>query len=225
MAVSENVLKNLEQILKNAKKYVIRGDQNKRHLTPKWGDHHKEIVVGAQGFHRGASSPDYVLLSNNMNVLAFDKTTVQHAHFNTIIPPDYISGTDLAIEIDWAFGTAEADHYMTWVVEYLLVTDGDDPAGAITRVYKKSVISTSNNDKQLHMDFGNTIVDAVADDVLLIRLFRDAAATYDTDDLDQDAWLLALHFHYESDKNVKVRELTDFVTTLINDLKKQKILK
>ena len=194
-------------------------------MTPKWGDHHKEIVVGAQGFHRGAASPDYVLLSNNMNVLAFDKTTVQHAHFNTIIPPDYIPGTDLAIEIDWAFGTVEADHYMTWVIEYLLVTDGDDPAGAITRIYQKSVISTSNNDKQLHTEFGTTITGAAADNVLLIRLFRDADATYDTDDLDQDAWLLALHFHYESDKNVKVKEVTDFVTTLTSDMKKQRIVK
>jgi len=160
----------------------------------------KEIIVGAGSFHLGSSSPDDVYLANNMHVLAFDKTTVQHGHYATLIPPDFAAGTEIAIQVDWAFADAEADHYMTWVMEYLSITDGDDPAGAITRTFQKSVISTGNNDKQIHMTFGTGITGAVADDTLLLRFFRDSDATYDTDDLNQDAWLLAVHLHFIADK-------------------------
>jgi len=59
-----------------------------------------------------------------------------------IIPMDFAAGTEIGIEIDWAFADAEADHFMTWVVEYILIADGEDPAGAITRTFQKSVIST-----------------------------------------------------------------------------------
>ena len=223
--VSDNTLQQLEQIPAKARKYVVKGDANKRDLSLKWGDHHKEIVVGAGSFHKGSSSPDDVYLSNNIHVLAFDKTTVQHGHYTMIVPLDYVAGTEIAIEIDWAFADVEASHYMTWVVEYLLIADGEDPAGAITRTYQKSVVSTSNNDKQIHMEFGTGITGATADDTLLLRVFRDADATYDTDDLDQDAWLLAFHLHYESNKEQKIKKLTNFVVTLINDLKKQLIVK
>lgn len=160
----------------------------------------REIVVGAGLFHKGSSAPDDVILSNGLHVLAFDKTTVQHAHYNTIIPPDFASGTTLSIQIDWAFDTAEANHYQTWVVEYLLVADGEDPSGAITRTFQKSVISTGNNDKQLHMTFGTGITGAVADETLLLTIYRDSDATYDTDDLNQDSWLFAFHLHYIADK-------------------------
>ena len=160
----------------------------------------KEIIIGSGSFHLGSSSPDNVYLANNMHVLAFDKTTVQHGHYSTLIPHDFAAGTTISIEVDWAFDDAEADHYMTWVMEYLLITDGDDPAGAITRTFQKSVISTGNNDKQIHMTFGTGIAGAVADDTLLLRFFRDSDATYDTDDLNQDAWLLAVHLHYIADK-------------------------
>lgn len=33
-----------------------------------------------------------------------------------------------------------------------------------------------------------------------IRFYRDSNATYDTDDLDQDVLLLAIHLHYTADK-------------------------
>lgn len=160
----------------------------------------KEIIIGSGSFHKGVSAPDDVYLSNNMHVLSFDKTTVEHGHYSTLVPSDFAVGTTIGVEVDWAFADAEADHYMTWVMEYLLIADGEDPAGAITRTYQKSVISTGNNDKQIHTTFGTGITGATADDTLLIRFFRDSNATYDTDDLDQDAWLLGIHLHYIADK-------------------------
>jgi len=160
----------------------------------------KEEIIGAGIFHKSSSAPDDVYLSNGMHVLAFDKTTVQHGHYETIIPLEFAAGTEIDIELDWAFDTVEADHYMTWVVEYVLIADGEDPAKAITRTYQKSVISTGNNDKQLHMVFGTGITGAAADDTLLIKIYRDCTGTYDTDDLAQDAWLLAAHLHCTVDK-------------------------
>lgn len=160
----------------------------------------KEIVIGAGLFHKGASAPDDVILSNSMHVLAFDKNVVQHAHYTMIIPPDLATGTEIAIQVDWAFDDVEAGNYTTWVLEYTLVADGEDPAKAVTRTFQKSVISTGNNDKQIHMTFGTGIIGAVADDTLQLRFFRDSDASYDTDDLDQDSWMLAVHLHYVSDK-------------------------
>ena len=160
----------------------------------------KELLIGAGDFHKGASAPDDVYLSNNAHVLAFDKTTVEHGHWERLIPLEFAAGTTIEIEVDWAFDTAEADHYMTWVMEYVLVGTGEDPATAMTRTFQKSVISTGNNDKVITTTFGTGITGAQADDVIMVRFFRDSDATYDTDDLDQDAWLIAIHLHYISDK-------------------------
>lgn len=159
-----------------------------------------EIIAGADSIHKGSSAPDDVYLANAMHTLAFDKNIVQHGHYSTIIPEAIAAGTDIDIEIDWSFLDVEADHYMTWVIEYVLIADGEDPAKAITRTYQKSVISTGNNDKQIHTEFGTGITGAVADDTLMFSIYRDADATYDTDDLDQDALLLAIHLHYIADK-------------------------
>lgn len=159
----------------------------------------KEIIIGAGSFHKGSSSPDDVYLAGGSHVLAFDKTTTQHGHFTTLIPMDFAAGTEISIEADWSFDTVEADHYMTWEMEYILLADGEDPAGALTSTSQKSVISTGNNDKQIHTTFATGITGAVADDTLLIRFSRDADHITD-DDLDQDANLIAIHLHYISDK-------------------------
>jgi len=160
----------------------------------------KEIIIGSASLHKGSSSPSDYYFSNTMHALNFDKTTVQHGHFSTIIPTDFATGTTIDVQVDWSFLDVEADHYMTWVLEYVLIADGEDPAKAITRTFQKTIISTGNNDKQIHTTFGTGITGAVADDVLLIKFYRDSDATYDTDDLNQDSKLLAIHLHYTADK-------------------------
>lgn len=160
----------------------------------------KEIIIGAGSFHKGSSAPDTGYINGVVETLDFDKTTTQHGHYNTIIPHDMAAGTDIIIEVDWFFDDVEADHYMTWELEYLLIADGEDPATAPTVIWQKSVISTANNDKQIHTTFATAITGAAADETLAIRFSRDPDATRDTDDLDQDARMLVVHLHYISDK-------------------------
>ena len=160
----------------------------------------KEIIIGSPSFHKGASAPDDGYINAVVHTLDFDKTTTQHVHYNTIVPKDYAAGTDIIIEVDWFFDDIEADHYMTWELEYLFIADGENPATIPTVIYQKSIISTGNNDKQLHTFFETALKGAMVDDTLVMRFSRDANATHDTDDLNQDARLLVVHLHYITDK-------------------------
>ena len=160
----------------------------------------KEIIIGSIDFHKGSSAPDDGYINAIVHTLDFDKTTTQHGHYNVLVPHDLAAGTEISMEVDWFFDAVEADHYVTWEVQYLTLADGEDPATAATTTYQKSVISTGNNDKQIHTTFGTGITGAVADDTLLMRFSRDSDGTNDTDDLDQDARLLVIHLHYISDK-------------------------
>ncbi len=160
----------------------------------------KEIIIGAGSFHKGVSAPDTGYINSVIETLDFDKTSTQHGHYNTIVPHDMAAGTDITVQVDWFFDDVEADHYMTWELEYLLLADGEDPTTAPTAIWQKSVISTGNNDKQIHTTFATAITGGVADDALAIRFSRDADATNDTDDLNQDARMLVVHLHYISDK-------------------------
>lgn len=160
----------------------------------------KEIIIGAGNFHKGSSSPGDGYVNGVVYTLDFDQTTTQHAHYNAIVPTDLAAGTDIEVQVDWFFDDVEAGKYVTWEMQYLTLADGEDPYTAVTTIYQKTVISTGNNDKQIHTTFGTKITGAVADDTLAIRFSRDPDATYDTDDLGQDARMLVVHLHYISDK-------------------------
>jgi len=161
----------------------------------------KEIIIGAGSFHKGSSAPIDGYINGVVHTLDFNSNdTAQHGHYNMLVSSDFAVGTEISVEVDWYFDDIEADHYTTWEIQYLSLTDGEDPATATTTIYQKSVISTGNNDKQIHTIFGTGITGAVADDTLSIRLSRDTDATNDTDDLAQDARLLAVHLHYMADK-------------------------
>lgn len=160
----------------------------------------KEIIIGAGNFHKGSSAPGDGYVNAIVHTLDFDKTTTQHGHYNVIIPEDFATGTEISVEVDWFFDDVEAGHYMTWEMQYLLLADGEDPATAPTTIFQESVISTGNNDKQIHTIFGTGITGAVADDTLSIRISRDSDATNGRDDLNQDARLLVIHLHRIADK-------------------------
>ncbi len=164
----------------------------------------KEIIVGAASWHRPTSgAPDEAIVGLGQALL-FDAGSDQHVHYQTIIPEDFAAGTEITVQVDWSFDTEEADHYVVWELNYLVVANGEDPAAAGALTYQQSAITTADGDvsedKVIHTTFGTNITGAVVDDILIMKFNRDANGTNAADTLTQDARLHTVHLHYVSDK-------------------------
>jgi hypothetical protein len=165
---------------------------------PAWDDLRVPMTSTKLG---GSKDPHFALFLANggsQGVFAyhFDKASEEELYFSVQLPHGYALHTDIQPHVHWSVITAPAGGTtVRWGLEYtwadingvysaplIIYTTATDP---VTR-YKHILSSFSDID-------GSSI--GVVSSMLLCRIFRDVA----NDNFDEDAALLEIDFHYQSD--------------------------
>jgi len=154
----------------------------------------KHVRIGARQWAVGSSPPDAGSLGLALTH-DFDASADEEVHFALMVPHRMVAGTDIDVEVGWAYtGGADAGTVI-WALEYTTIAAGEDMTGGSTTRTKTSAGSHGNNALVL-TTFATGVQGAVAEDVLNMRLYRDT----DSDTLAVDAQLVEVRLHFTMDK-------------------------
>lgn len=123
-----------------------------------------------------SNNPAEVVLDGFILVAAFDATSDEELFLAFEIPHDYDAGTDLQAHFHWAASNTGAGT-VTWGIEWVARSPGEVlTTGEVTQIVTDDTITTADAlqlTASIVMD-GTTIV---AEDVIYMRIFRDADAS------------------------------------------------
>ena len=145
----------------------------------------------------GFSDPDWVNFIDGVYALAFDGGVTEEEVFFTVqMPHSWKEGTTITPHIHWSPGDIGCEGEVVWNLEYTWANI--DSVFGETSTAQATDATGSTNLKHLFVDMdtidgsGKTI-----SSILMCRLYRDPTLGGDT--YEEDALLLEIDFHYESD--------------------------
>jgi hypothetical protein len=182
-------------------------------LISGWNDY---LSPGLTLPRTGANAPTISTLRGNLQALAFAGNTGIDETFCSIhILHDYKDGTKIYPHVHWTHNNATPSGDVKWQIEYSVAkghSGGAFPAATTISLtetagaqYTHHVIETSEGDA---IDATNIEPDTV----ILFRLFRDADDGADT--FADDAFLLYLDIHFESDRILTPEKVNPFTKTI-----------
>ncbi len=129
-------------------------------------------------------------------VLRYDNTNASYSRWTFPIPDDYISGTDIAVELLWTPSNTNAGD-VVWQLDYAALAAGElvpDSAAFSSKIYTQAspgatlaLTSTANN-------LTISAADIAADDMISLVLLRDPDAVADTYNSDVNIHLVKLKY-------------------------------
>ena len=167
------------------------------------GEGWNDLTVGGLAVEtKGSDPPDLAELRNGMYLFAFAGTgaTVEQAFTSFHILHDYKAGTKLYPHVHWTHNTATPSGDVHWQLDYIVAKGHDlGTFGAPTTITLTDTALPQYTHQIIETTEGNAIssTNIEPDTVILFRLYRDPANGSDT--FENDAFLVQLDLHYESD--------------------------
>jgi hypothetical protein len=182
-------------------------------LISGWNDY---LAPGLNLPRSAGSAPAIKPFRGNLNALAFAGNTGTEETWCSIhILHDYKPGTKIYPHVHWSHDTASPSGDVKWQIEYSVAkghSGGVFPAATTISLiqtaeaqYTHQIIETSDGDA---IDATNLEPDTV----ILFRLFRDANDGADT--FENDAFMLYLDIHLESDRILTNEKVSPFTKTI-----------
>ncbi len=154
----------------------------------------KHLFIGAVSWHRGSSAPDDSDIGI-FHTIAFDSTSDDEVHYTLLIPHDHVTGSEIDIDLDWAYTGGDDNGTVCWVIEYKSVAPNEAIVGGTTPTSETTAGNhTSGNLNRETFTIG--ITGAVGHEAFALHLYRDVSE----DTMSADAELIAVHLSYLSDK-------------------------
>ncbi len=162
----------------------------------------------------GASPPDLEVFRDGIQQRAFVGTgvLVEEGFFDIHVLHDYKEGTKLYPHVHWSHKIGAPSGSVVWQIEYLIAKGHSGGVfGASTTIELIEVAGVQYTHQLIETEIGDAIDASLIepDTLILGRVFRDPAHASDT--FENDAFLLQIDFHVESDlimTNEKVRPFT-----------------
>ena len=135
-------------------------------------------------------------------VLAFDKTTVQHAYTTVHIPSDYANETDWQFEIYWSTPVNSVEN-VSWCVDYSMARSED---GTYLNATPTTICVLDTNQGAPYKLYETTKINisgtgTYRDDTFGFHLYRNC--TSGLDNLNGDAYLVEATVYYIADREGK----------------------
>lgn len=158
----------------------------------------------------GTKDPDLAKVFDNGSssqgvfTYLFDASTEEELYFAVQIPHGWKYETSLYPHVHWfPIANGSAGQKVSWGLEYTICEAGS-VFGNTSIIYGDTSMPNETLVAKTHYitefsEISLTGIDSVSA-MLLCRVFRDAAGTGGTDDYANDAALLEIDFHYESDR-------------------------
>ena len=201
---------------KNPEVGLVGSDGNAHLLTraartlvleqPVWDDMRVSMLAARVPATAG---PDFAQFKDNGSsstgvfMYWFDDSTEEQVYFNCQFSHDQMLNTPVVPHIHWtpaADGTS--GQVVSWGLEYTWMKIGGDFADT-TIIYSSGHVPADDvlvGGRHYISSFGEISgATGAVSNMLVCRLFRDAAGTGGTDDLAQDAGALYFDFHYQKD--------------------------
>ena len=161
-------------------------------------------VIDAKRFKMPAANYPSEGFTGLFYTLDFDKTTDESAYVMDHIPFRKVAGGDIEVSIDWCWHGILLAYDVVWGIEYKAIKEGDTVTGAGTVITETGTALTGNVLERT--TFTTKILGSAleADDNIAIRVFRSAEDP--EDNLNVDAKLINVHFHFIQDKLGKATE-------------------
>lgn len=161
------------------------------------GDGWDDINVSGLSLEKtGPNQPSVSNYRDNINLLAFDNSTMNEGWTTIHIPHEYEPGTTIFPHVHWTHNNGSPSGNVAWKLEYTVAKGfGLGTFGAST-----TISATSTADAQyVHTieEFATGIpsTNLEPDSTILVRVYRDAGS----DTFGDDAFLIALDIHFECD--------------------------
>lgn len=175
-----------------------------------------DLLFSGESLARPASgSPTLTAFRGNVNLYAFAGTGgVDEAFFTAHVLHDYIPGTKIFPHIHWSHIIAVPSGDVVWQIEYTVAKGHTIQAFPTTTTIE---LQQTAGAQFVHHLIETSDADAIVsanlepDSVIAGRIFRDPANG--NDNFENDAYLLHIDFHYETDTvmtNEKVRPAKGF---------------
>lgn len=204
-----------EELLIYMRKLVKKLNSNYAHLSNginvNEGRGFNDLLFSGESLARpAAGSPTLTTFRGNVMLYAFDGSSgVDAAFFTAHVLHDYIPGTKIFPHIHWSHIIGSPSGDVVWQVEYTVAKGHTIQAfPATTTIELQQTAGAQFVHHLIETSDADAIVstDLEPDSVITGRIFRDAGHSNDT--FANDAYLLHIDFHYESDTimtNEKVR--------------------
>jgi len=221
--VNDSTIQQVEQIQKNAKKYVIRGDQNKRDLAPV-GKVEREFIIPLEGFGKGAAKPTAVIV-NSCAGYGFSLNDL--GYFSFEVPSDWKEDTAIEIGIHWyineAYATGSGE--VQWAIIWLACPeDGtEDPTAVGTTTLSGDINIPATANRLTEDDIHIPGTGLAHHDLVLFQVKR--VALVGGSNPTAEPVIVSLEVEYTAATLKGLKDLTAFTATMAQDLKKQKIMK
>jgi len=155
------------------------------------------------------TAPDWEIVRDNVFAWAFAPASLEQAYVSFHFNHDYVPGTDIYPHLHWTHNDASpGSTSVRWVMEYTIargyefeafpatttITLDDAVAGQYIHHIREGTPNETGGSPPI-----STIIDGTnieADTMVLMRIYRDGAAT--EDDFASDAFLLEVDLHYQS---------------------------
>lgn len=164
--------------------------------NPTWGwrDMVGQVFIKATG----VNDPVFSVFSGNLRAFEFSAAAMKEVYVNYHIPHDYVPGTDLYFHTHWANAAAIPNTgNVIWGFEYSYARGHQQQAFAAPTTV--TVTQACDATRYWHHIAETTIVtipNIEPDGLIMMRVYRDAAAVGDT--LTDTAFLLMTDVHYQS---------------------------
>lgn len=173
--------------------------------SPRWEDLRMPGNTGKPG----AAIPDFetgiASLGNSVGVYCFDKNTDEELYFVSQFPhsananiPTYRPGTDVELHLHW-FPVDSGAGTVQWVTEVDWTNISATLPASSTFINSPDAADGTAFKHQIHGIATLDGTDKTISSIFTIHLFRDANGTHGTDDYDNDACLLEIDIHYQTD--------------------------
>ena len=158
----------------------------------------KHLVIGAASWKKGATAPTDTY-ENIFPTISFNTGQDDEAHYTALVPSTWDNTTDMQVHVRWQMPNDADNGNVFWKLKYIGVKPGENPAGAGTEITQ---LSAGNHPEHEVIDtiFSTKMLAANLErfDDLGLMLWRHG--TDGSDDLGEDAELIALHIHYTMDR-------------------------
>ncbi len=161
-----------------------------------WDDY---IVSGLLIKTRGANDPTLKEFRDGIYLYAFSGTTgVNEAYIAIHILHDWKVGTDIYPHIHWAHKIGAPSGDIVWQMDYSIAKGfSQEVFPAITTLTMQQAAGTQYYHQIVESNTSIPAASIEADSVVLVRIYRDSA--HGSDDFEDDAFLVQVDLHYESD--------------------------
>lgn len=165
--------------------------------TPTWG--WRDIVSEIEARGSGANDPTFaVYTGTSFYMYQFSATTMQQVYLQVHVPHDYVPGTDIYFHVHWSNAAATPNTgSVVWGFEYSFAKGHQQAAFPASSTV---TVTQACNATRYHHHIAETAAVTISglevDGIIMLRVYRDAAAGGDT--CTDAVFVHTVDIHYQS---------------------------